>query len=68
MLRICLSRFKHGQTSMEVKECCGWSSTNRNDKNVERVPELIHQDKHVTVHFLCKSALFLMEALNASHQ
>jgi hypothetical protein len=53
---------------MEVKECCGWSSTNRNDKNVERVPELIHQDKHVTVHFLCKSALFLMEALNASHQ
>jgi hypothetical protein len=48
------SRFKDGQIYMENEEHCQWLSTDRMDGHAERVQELIHWDRHLTVHNLCE--------------
>jgi len=39
---------------VEDEECCELLSTCRRGEDVERIWELIHQDRHLTIHDLCK--------------
>jgi hypothetical protein len=38
--------------SVEDDECSGWPSTNKTTENVEKIWELIHENRHQTIHEL----------------
>jgi hypothetical protein len=46
------SRFKAGRVSVEDDECSGRPGTSKTTENVETVRELIHEDRHRTIHEL----------------
>jgi hypothetical protein len=46
------SRFKAGRGSVEDDEHWGRSNTSKTIENVEKILELIHEDRHRTIHEL----------------
>jgi hypothetical protein len=38
--------------SVEDEKCSGWPSTSKTTDNVEKIWELIHEDRHQTIHKL----------------
>jgi hypothetical protein len=44
------SRFKAGQVSVEDDECSGRPSTSKMTENVEKIQELIHEDRRRAIH------------------
>jgi bacterioferritin-associated ferredoxin len=50
------SRFKAGQVSFEDDEHSGRPSTSKTTENVENIRELIHEDRHRTIHELADTA------------
>jgi transposase len=69
------SRFKAGRVSVEDDECSGRPSTSKMTENVEKIRELIHEDRHQTIHELADTIginygvcqEFLTENLNMHH-
>jgi hypothetical protein len=46
------SRLKTGRVSVEDDERSGWPSISKTTENVEKLRELIHKDRHRTIHEL----------------
>jgi hypothetical protein len=46
------SRFNAGRVSVEDDECSGRPSTSKMTENVEKIRELINEDRHRTIHEL----------------
>lgn len=49
------ARFKAGRTSLEDDHRSGRPSTSKTDENVEKIRQLIHEDRRQTIHDLCTS-------------
>jgi hypothetical protein len=44
------SHFKADQVSVEDDECSGLASTRKTTENIEKIRELIHEDRYQTIH------------------